>query len=109
MMRGCRTLSTSIAAIVAAIVLLTPAVALAQKVGPASNPSPGAGATAVATNTALSWSAGTDARRFDVRFGTQSPPPVVVRNLSVTTYQPGPLAPGITYYWQVDSRGKGND
>ena len=108
-MPGYRTLSTLATALVVTMVILTPAVAVAQKVGPASNPSPSAGATAVATSTALSWSAGTEARRFDVRFGTQSPPQLVVRNLSVTTYQPGPLAPGITYYWQVDSRGKGND
>lgn len=104
-----RTRSRLVTALVVTTAILTPALAVAQKVGPATNPSPSAGATAVATTTALSWSAGTDARRFDVRFGTQSPPQVVVRNLTVTTYQPGPLAPGVTYYWQVDSRGKGND
>ena len=108
-MQDYRTRSRLLTALVVTAVILTPAVAMAQKVGPASNPSPSDGATTVATTTALSWSAGTDARRFDVRFGTQSPPQVMARNLTVTTYQPGPLAPGVTYYWQVDSRGKGND
>ena len=80
-----RTRSRLVTVLVVTTAILTPALAVAQKVGPASNPSPSAGATAVATTIALSWSAGTDARRFDVRFGTQSPPPVMARNLTVTT------------------------
>jgi endonuclease/exonuclease/phosphatase family metal-dependent hydrolase len=109
MMRVHSTVTTRVAAVTLAMAVLPMAAALAQKVGPASNPNPADGATGVATTTSLSWSAATDARRFDVRFGTQSPPPIVARNLSVTTYHPGPLATATKYYWQIDSRGKGND
>lgn len=108
-MRVYSTLTTRVAVVALAMAALTMAAALAQSVGPASNPNPADGATGVATTTSLSWSASADARRFDVRFGTQSPPPIVARNLSATTYQPGPLATATKYYWQIDSRGKGND
>ena len=88
---------------------LPPTSVLAQKVGQASNPSPANGATNVSTTATLAWSAGTDARRYDIRFGTSSPPPVLVRNHSTTSYRPPALSAGVTYYWQVDSRGKSND
>jgi endonuclease/exonuclease/phosphatase family metal-dependent hydrolase len=108
MMRVYCTLTTRVAAIALAIVALMPAAALGQAAGQASNPSPINGATEVSTMIALSWSGPADARRFDIRFGTQNPPPVVARNLSVTTYQPGALAAATTFYWQIDTRGKGN-
>jgi endonuclease/exonuclease/phosphatase family metal-dependent hydrolase len=88
---------------------LAPASVFAQTPGQVSNPTPANGATNVATTTALSWSAATDAIRYDVRLGTTNPPPIVARNHKDTFYQPAsPLLPGMTYYWQIDARGKGN-
>lgn len=97
------------AAVLLVLISLTSPVLLAQKPGQVSNPDPADGATNVSTTPTLSWSPGTDARRYDIRFGTSNPPPLVVRNHSGTTYVPGTLSAGATYYWQVDSRGKAND
>lgn len=97
------------AALLLALTVLTSTSLLAQKPGQVSNPNPPNGATNVSTTPTLSWSPGTDARRYDIRFGTSNPPPVVVRNHSGTSYTSGTLSAGVTYYWQVDSRGKGTE
>ena len=57
----------------------------AQTPGLVGNPSPANGAVGVPTAVALSWSAATDARRYDVRLGTTASPPVVARNVNGTT------------------------
>ena len=100
---------TRAAAVTLSLITTLSIVVLAQKTGPVSNPSPSNGATNVSTTPTLSWSPGSDARRYDIRFGTSNPPPIVARNYSGTSYQPGTLTAGATYYWQVDSRGKAND
>ncbi|HXW06899.1 MAG TPA: endonuclease/exonuclease/phosphatase family protein [Vicinamibacterales bacterium] len=93
----------------AACVLLMVLPARAQSPAPASNPSPANGAVGVAVGVTLSWSAGSDARRFDVRLGTTPSPPVVARNLTTAAYQPpSPLTAGTTYYWRIDVRGRGS-
>lgn len=74
-----------------------------------SSPSPAHGAAGVSTTTALAWIDALDARRYDVRLGTTTSPPIVSRNHNGTTYQPpAPLAAGTAYYWRVDARGRGN-
>jgi hypothetical protein len=71
----------------------------------AHNPNPADGATGVATNKQLSWTAGLAAKLHSVYFGDNldtvtnavgAPP------LPLTTKNPGPLLPGTTYYWRVD-------
>ncbi len=71
----------------------------------AHKPSPADGATGVATNAQLSWTAGLAAKLHSVYFGDNldtvtnavgAPP------LPLTTKNPGPLLPGTTYYWRVD-------
>ncbi len=71
----------------------------------AYNPSPADGATDVATNVQLSWTAGLNAKLHSVYFGDDldtvtnaagAPP------LPLTTFNPGPLDEGKTYYWRVD-------
>lgn len=90
-------------------VLLLSISASAQNPGQVSSPSPADGAAGVSTAAALSWADALDARRYDVRLGTTPSPPIVSRNHNGTTYQPpAPLAPGTTYYWRVDARGRGN-
>lgn len=68
-----------------------------------SNPTPANGATYVMTTTTLSWSGGDpdgDPVTYTVAFGDSSPPPVV-DNVTMTTYDPGPLSYNLTYYWQI--------
>ncbi len=62
--------------------------------------SPANGATAVLVAPTLIWNAAAGATSYDVYFGTQSPPPLVTTTTG-TTYAPGTLAAGATYYWQV--------
>jgi hypothetical protein len=71
----------------------------------AYNPSPADGATGVATNVVLSWTAGLGAKLHSVYFGDNldtvtnaagAPP------LPTTTFNPGALEQGKTYYWRVD-------
>lgn len=68
-------------------------------------PCPADGSTMVTTFADLGWNsgdAGTDTSvTYDVCFGTESPPPNVVRNYSGTTFDPGPLGFETTYYWQI--------
>ncbi|MHC4509688.1 MAG: hypothetical protein ACYTAO_12125, partial [Planctomycetota bacterium] len=67
----------------------------------AGNPHPADGATGVPINVVLSWKPGDYAVSHDVYFGTSSPP-AFIGNLAASSYDPGPLEPGITYYWQVN-------
>jgi hypothetical protein len=79
-------------------------------VGPpakAFRPMPWNGMKAVATNVGtLTWVAGKSATAssHDVYFGTDSTPDSSESkgNQTGTTYNPGPLTPGTTYYWRVD-------
>lgn len=67
----------------------------------AHNPSPAAGATVVPPNTILTWAAGAAAESHDVYFGISQSPPLI-GNQGGTSYDPGVLAVGTTYYWRVD-------
>ena len=65
--------------------------------------SPSNGAPNVATSPTLTWSASTGAVSYDVYFGTTATPPFVI-NTNQTSYSPGTLAIGATYYWDVVAR-----
>src|SRR6185436_13891760 len=71
--------------------------------GAASAPNPANGATGVATNAQLSWTAGSNTTSHDVRFGTANPPPFLV-NQAGTTYNPGTLTNNTTYFWRIDEK-----
>lgn len=77
---------------------------IATPPGQASTPNPANGATGVSTSADLGWSAGSGATTHDVYFGTANPP-AYVGNQPSTTYDPGTLAPGTTYYWRIDECG----
>lgn len=64
-----------------------------------SAPNPAAGATNVTTSPTLSWAC-SGASSYAVRFGTSTPPAQVSSSTS-TSYAPGALVAGRTYYWQV--------
>jgi hypothetical protein len=69
--------------------------------GPATNPSPGNGATDVAVNADFSWTAGSGAASHDVYFGTSSPGSYQ-GNQAATTFDTGTMANDTTYYWRID-------
>jgi hypothetical protein len=77
----------------------------------AHSPNPQDGEAGVALTPILSWTAGREAVQHDVYFGDDydlvaNASPVrcgpYAGRQSQTTYDPGPLAPGKTYYWRVD-------
>ncbi len=71
-------------------------------------PSPAKGATGVSTSADLSWTAGYKATYYNVYFGTSSNPPQVAEQVE-TTYDPGTLQSGTTYYWRIDAVNGDND
>jgi alkaline phosphatase len=83
--------------------------------GQASNPSPVNGATHVSVNSDLSWVAGSDTTSHDVFFGTDqtavananTSSPEFMGNQADTTYAPGTMGYGVTYYWRIDEVGPG--
>lgn len=68
---------------------------------PAANPSPVDGSVNVSTTAILSWSAGARAETHNVYFGTSNPP-ALQGNQAGTSFDPGVLAEGQTYFWQID-------
>ncbi|HUV64361.1 MAG TPA: proprotein convertase P-domain-containing protein [Sedimentisphaerales bacterium] len=67
----------------------------------ATEPDPADGATDVASDAILSWTAGVKAGSHDVYFGTSSPPPFI-GNQAETSYDPGILRLTSTFYWRID-------
>ncbi len=65
--------------------------------------SPANGATGALVAPVLVWSASALAASYDVHFGSSSTPPLVT-NTAGTTYAPGTLSAGTTYYWQITAR-----
>jgi alpha-tubulin suppressor-like RCC1 family protein len=63
--------------------------------------SPANGATGVSLTPSLTWTPGGWADSHDVYFGAASPPPYAGTPAWRTSYAPGPLTAGATYYWQV--------
>jgi hypothetical protein len=71
--------------------------------GAATQPGPGDGASGVAIDADLSWTAGKDAITHKVYFGTSSSPGLVATlNAGTEAYDPGTLAYDTPYYWRVD-------
>jgi len=74
----------------------------------AYNPNPPDGAEYVSTDADLSWTAGTTADSHDVYFGTvevdvaSGTGGTFKGNQKTTTFEPGLLQSGTTYYWRVD-------
>ncbi len=77
-------------------------------VGPpakAFNPTPYEHISGASLNTDMGWSAGVGASSHDIYFGTDPTPDSTefIRSQSGTTFDPGTLQPGTTYYWRIDS------
>ena len=73
--------------------------------GQATNPSPYDDYPIVSVNADLSWTAGEAADSSDVYFGTDPTPDSgeFQDNRVGTTFDPGTMAKGTTYYWRIDS------
>jgi len=73
-----------------------------------SNPAPFNGEFNVDRNAALFWTGGdpdaSDTVMYDVYFGTSPEPPLILTNITNTTYDPpGLMEYGTTYYWKIVS------
>jgi hypothetical protein len=68
------------------------------------NPSPADGASPVAIDTTLSWTAGLNSESSDVYFGTTPDPgPADYQGKQTgTAFDPGILGYSTTYYWRID-------
>jgi len=62
--------------------------------------SPTNGQTNVSLTQTLSWTTSTDATSYDVYFGSTLPGTPTI-NTTSTTYNPGTLLEGTTYYWKI--------
>jgi formylglycine-generating enzyme required for sulfatase activity len=72
-----------------------------------SNPLPADHATNQPLNVNLSWTDGDPdhpPQNWDVYFGTYGEPPLASARQAATTYDPGTLAYGTTYYWKIVAR-----
>ncbi len=69
--------------------------------GNATQPDPADGATDIPKMVTLSWMPGLTAASHDVYFGDSSPP-AFIGNQAETSYNPGTLDKGKTYYWRID-------
>ena len=78
----------------------------ANSLGLPSGPSPANGSVGAPVTPTLTWTASSGATSYDIYFGT-SPTPPLVTNTTSTSYAPGTLVPGITYYWIVVAENSG--
>ena len=72
-----------------------------------NTPAPSDGATNVDIDTNLHWHGGDpnsgDTVTYDIYFGTSTPPPLYASDYADTTYDPGQMQFGKTYYWQINA------
>ncbi len=70
-----------------------------------NSPTPADASSAVSIFADLQWTAGQaapgDNYTYTVYFGTTSPPPLIIENITEATYDPGTLESSTTYYWQI--------
>lgn len=69
-----------------------------------TSPNPADSEPNVITTTQLAWASADRTTSYDVYFGASNPPPKVVTDTANTSYNPGTLALGTIYYWQIDSK-----
>jgi hypothetical protein len=65
-----------------------------------ASPGPADGTAGTSTTPTLTWSS-SGAVSYDVNFGTTTPPPRVASAQTAALYLPAPLAPDVTYFWQI--------
>ena len=70
---------------------------------PATSQSPPNAAINIALSPTITWANGGGATSYNVNFGTTSPPPFI-QNQAGTSYSPGALTAGVTYYYRIDPK-----
>ncbi len=81
-------------------ILYTPCVTPANP----ANPAPQDGETVAPVDTMLNWNDAPDTESYNVYFGTQNPPAMVIcADTALSSCNPGALNINTTYYWQVVS------
>lgn len=68
-----------------------------------SDPSPEDQADYVDVSPALGWTASINADSYDIYFGAENPPPYVGNQVE-TTFAPGDLVKGVSYFWRIDGK-----
>jgi hypothetical protein len=68
-----------------------------------SEPYPAPGSNGVTVFVYLHWTGDNQTVTYDVYFGNESVPPLVISNVTTTTYNPGKLHENTTYYWKIVS------
>jgi hypothetical protein len=66
-----------------------------------NQPIPFPGSSGVTVFIDMQWTCGEENLTYDVYFGTDNPPPLMVVNQSATIYEPDRLLLNTTYYWQI--------
>jgi hypothetical protein len=66
-----------------------------------SQPVPSSGSSSVTIFVDLQWTTGDVNLTYDVYFGTENPPPLLMVNQSGTIFEPDRLSLNTTYYWQI--------
>ena len=66
-----------------------------------SQPIPSPGSSSVTVFADLKWTTGDVTLTYDVYFGTENPPSLILVNQSETFYEPERLLLNTTYYWQI--------
>jgi hypothetical protein len=67
-------------------------------------PIPATGSSGVTVFVDLKWTTGDVNLTYDVYFGTENPPPLVIANQTTPYYEPDRLLLNTTYYWQIVAR-----
>ena len=91
------------ASMIVSIVSMSMPFASAEPPEVASNPYPSSGSTGVTIFVNLHWTGSNETVAYAVYFGVESVPPLVMSNITVTTYNPGKLQKNTTYYWEIVS------
>jgi hypothetical protein len=73
-----------------------------------NNPNPSDNSSGFDVNGDISWTGGDpdtgDIVTYDVYFGTMSPPPLAVTNITEENHNPGTMSYNTSYYWKIVSR-----
>jgi hypothetical protein len=77
--------------------------ALAQPPAVPSEPIPSPGSSSVTVFVDLEWAGGEQNVSFDIYFGVENPPPLVLTDVLEPKYEPERLLLNTTYYWQIVS------
>lgn len=73
----------------------------AQPPAEPSQPVPFPGSSGVTVFVDMEWTGGEENLTYDIYFGTESPPPLIITNQSEPLYEPDRLMLNTTYYWQI--------